>query len=614
MLVGTAALLDGCGDTVETIGPSSGSGGEAGGDPMGGGGSDTGIDCGDASDCDSGFCSDGVCCDSACDGVCVSCAGSDNGGQSGVCAPIATGTDPDGECNADPPCGAAGLGCNGDEAAPGCVLADISTECAPAACDMGVATPVAFCDGEGSCNDLIVGLPCVPYACDGDACRDSCNDPSHCAPQHTCVSGACEPLGNLGQACGDATECDSGFCSDGVCCDSACSGGCDVCSVAKGAAADGSCAVLPFGASGEPACAPDLCDGAAGTCMAACVHVDAVPRYNPADVVFVVDNSGSMSDEIAALQANINASFATPLLNTLDLQVIALVLHGASSFELCVPQPLSGNTNCLGPPIEVPGQFRHFSSNIQSHDALCKLLDSLTGDLTDDFGLHPNGWLPYLRQDAFKAFTILSDDGTICTYDGMSWNDNDSQPGGQIVADAWDAALLGISPAQFGTAGQRKYGFFSMIGIIPKNAQNDPYLPSEPYVFQECPNFGSFAPGSAYQQLSILSGGHRSSVCDTANYNVALSNMVASITESARIECRYELPSAPVGMTIDTSHVLVEQTTANGVKNLTQVSGAINCIADAFYLEGSDVVLCPGSCGQAENDPSTELDVAYLCL
>lgn len=49
-------------------------------------------------DCASSFCVDGVCCNSSCDGLCMSCMGSSTGGADGTCEPIASGTDPDDEC------------------------------------------------------------------------------------------------------------------------------------------------------------------------------------------------------------------------------------------------------------------------------------------------------------------------------------------------------------------------------------------------------------------------------------------------------------------------------------------------------------------------------------
>jgi hypothetical protein len=47
-----------------------------------------------------------------------------------------------------------------------------------------------------------------------------------------------------GQSCTSDSECLSGFCVDDVCCDTACTGGCEVCSLAAGGSSDGTCTIL----------------------------------------------------------------------------------------------------------------------------------------------------------------------------------------------------------------------------------------------------------------------------------------------------------------------------------------------------------------------------------
>jgi outer membrane protein OmpA-like peptidoglycan-associated protein len=61
-----------------------------------------------------------------------------------------------------------------------------------------------------------------------------------------------------GQPCAQDCECGTGFCADGVCCDQACQGACLACSVAQGAATDGTCALV--GPSRICRAANGLCD------------------------------------------------------------------------------------------------------------------------------------------------------------------------------------------------------------------------------------------------------------------------------------------------------------------------------------------------------------------
>ncbi len=91
------------------------------------------------------------------------------------------------------------------------------------------------------------------------------------------------PAAADGVACSGASGCASGFCVDGVCCNTACAGGatdCQACSVAAGAAADGTCGPTTGNAcdDGHACTQGDTCQGgacAAGAlvCTPTCVTV-----------------------------------------------------------------------------------------------------------------------------------------------------------------------------------------------------------------------------------------------------------------------------------------------------------------------------------------------------
>src|SRR5262245_41447423 len=63
--------------------------------------------------------------------------------------------------------------------------------------------------------------------------------------------------------------------------------------------------------------------GQGGSC--ADVVVEASTVKNPADIIFMVDNSGSMTDENAAIEQNINVNFAAIMGSSgVDYQVIMI--------------------------------------------------------------------------------------------------------------------------------------------------------------------------------------------------------------------------------------------------------------------------------------------------
>ena len=89
----------------------------------------------------------------------------------------------------------------------------------------------------------------------------------------------------------------------------------------------------------------------------ACVidKAKAVLVKQPVDIIVLLDNSGSMEDEAAAVEANININFASVLENSgVDYRVILISRQrrgpreesGESSTSICVQTPLSGLSSC----------------------------------------------------------------------------------------------------------------------------------------------------------------------------------------------------------------------------------------------------------------------------
>jgi hypothetical protein len=108
-------------------------------------------------------------------------------------------------------------------------------------------------------------------------------------------------------------------------------------------------------------------------------------ELQPADIIFVVDNSGSMGDEANAVQANLN-----------DVHVVLISSYPDSGNGICVEPPL-GSGGCPGadnnPPV-----FTHIDHEVDSNDSLQVLL-----------GEH-GAWAGVMREDAAKHVVIVTDD------------------------------------------------------------------------------------------------------------------------------------------------------------------------------------------------------------
>jgi hypothetical protein len=341
-----------------------------------------------------------------------------------------------------------------------------------------------------------------------------------------------------------------------------------------------------------------------------------VPVTAPVDVIIVVDNSGSMSQEILALEENINLHFAEVMsAANIDYRIIVVSKHGSGGLDVCVKPPLSSTSNCSEEPVNVPEQFYQYSVPVASHNALCILLDSFYGDYPDQFNLAPSGWSLWVRPEAHKVFIVLGDDGAACTWNGTYFSDLNNETGGQTVASDFDQALLALSPLHFGTPSDRNYSWYSIIGMEPKDPAMplQPWLPTDPVTTNLCTP-ASVDPGTAYQWLSKGTDALRWPLCHVSGYDVILQGIVEDIPKQASAPCRFAVPAPSLGQTIDVDSVLLEWTpSASPPSTFSQVTDLASCAPDAFYIEGNNIELCPATCADTTADPSATLDIHYFC-
>ncbi len=213
--------------------------------------------CGGANQCASGNCVDGYCCDAPCTGTCQACSTAKKGsGANGVCGSIATNTDPDSECNADPQSSCDQNGsCNG---AGACALYPAGTSCGATTCSAGTQQGQS-CDGFGACNPSGT-TQCTPYVCCGTACCLTCSAHTQCVGASWCRTSdsTCQPDKANGATCAAAEECISNQCVDGVCCDTACTGACSACTTAKkGSGVNGVCGNIALATDPDGECDAD---------------------------------------------------------------------------------------------------------------------------------------------------------------------------------------------------------------------------------------------------------------------------------------------------------------------------------------------------------------------
>jgi hypothetical protein len=245
------------------------------------------------------------------------------------------------------------------------------------------------------------------------------------------------------------------------------------------------------------------------------------------DVIFIIDTSGSMAQEIVSVQQNINASFARILDQAkVDYRVILLGTYGISDDELlriCISDPLS-RAGCSPLPDRPQNsdRFFHYSTPIGSLDSFCQILDTLT--VPDEFGLAPSGWSQWLRAGALKIFVEVTDDTTGCASTSTTAvfpHEDDVER----IAATFDSELRRAFPLWFEKGGERNYQWFSIVGMARSAG------PTEPLVQDPCAT--APAPGLPYQALSRLTGSMRYPVCEGTSFPDAFRAIASEVMINA---------------------------------------------------------------------------------
>jgi hypothetical protein len=337
---------------------------------------------------------------------------------------------------------------------------------------------------------------------------------------------------------------------------------------------------------------------------AACASVSAAANLSkkPVDIIFVIDNSGSMTQEIVAVQNNINKNFADIIAKSgLDYRVIMLSFHGSATADqsICITMPLSGNTTCAPPPNKPTNgaRFFHYSVEIASTNSFAQIL--ATYNKADQFNLAPTGWASWLRADAFKVFIEITDDNS-----GMT-------------AANFEQQLLAKTPKMFGTTGNRNYQFYTIAGLKQNSPATKPWAPTDPLQTALCTNGGgAVANGIEYQRLSVATKGLRFPICEHASFDAVFQSVAMGVIAGAKVDCSFNVPTPPMGQTIDLASVLVAYTpsTGGGVQIFKQVADATQCAPDSFYLENKTrIILCPAACMKVQMDTKAEVNVLFDC-
>jgi hypothetical protein len=320
--------------------------------------------------------------------------------------------------------------------------------------------------------------------------------------------------------------------------------------------------------------------GSGGSC--ASVSSVAESKVQPADIVIAVDTSGSMDEESAEVQANLN-NFAQIIVNSgVDAHVILI-----ADDSVCIPAPL-GSGNCPGGDENLP-VYQHVQQGVGSTNALELIIST-----------YPQ-WKASLRPDALKIIAVVSDDES------------------DISANEFTSQLLALDPPTFDG-----FKFDAIVSF------QDPAACTTACFANFCMGCGICCPncmplaaaeGQVYKQLVAQTMGVSGDLC-AQDFDAVFADMAMSVVAGAGISCEYDIPMIPGGGTIDPNKVNVNYTPGGGgmpqpVGNVPGGQPECQPATGGWYYDNAQmptkIIMCPSTCTALQSDAQGKVEVLFGC-
>ena len=293
----------------------------------------------------------------------------------------------------------------------------------------------------------------------------------------------------------------------------------------------------------------------------AAVTQDADALKEPADIIFVVDNSGSMGDEAAAIQTNINGFSQQIIDSGVDVRVVLISSYPNDGNGICVDAPL-GSGGCPNADNNAP-TFTHVDQEVDSHNAWQRVLQT-----------YPQ-WSNVMRPEASTHLVVVTDDTS-------------NTP----LAD-FDPAFRALNPNFEG------------------------YFQHSVVCHSDCDDAAGI--GSNYINLSNLTGGVAADLC-LQDFQGVFDTLSTEVISGSSLACEWEIPAPPDGQEFDKEAVNVEFSDGmGGGFEVGAVGTAADCpnVADGWFYDNPDdpqqILVCPQTCDKIQGYLMGTIDIIFGC-
>jgi hypothetical protein len=315
----------------------------------------------------------------------------------------------------------------------------------------------------------------------------------------------------------------------------------------------------------------------------------------PADIIFVVDNSGSMTDEAVFVQQSMNDFSNIVIGSGIDAHVILISADSTDDNGICVPTPL-GSGSC--PNDEALPVYRHVAQTVGSSNALDLILST-----------YPQ-WQDSLRAGATKTITVVTDDDS-----SLSAADFTSQ---LIALDSTfaDFTFHGIiAPYELDP-----FQTLSCTSTSPPNCANADVCCG---VNSDVGFFCNPLPadeGAVYKALIAQTGGVEGNLC-TQNFVPVFQAMATEVVAQAQVPCVYDIPPDPGGQMIDPTKVNVEYkpdpgASAQPILNVPEGEAGCGTTGGWYYDDAANpttIILCDTTCDAVQAGSMPSVSVKFGC-